>query len=375
MVLIDKIKAYKVIDNRINYTIEVLVNNKYRGACPSGASTGKAEAKTKDVDESIYLINQIAEKYKGEDINFDIVDRELKFLKDRIGANGTTALSYAFFNTCLEWDNTKEYKFPLPLANTIGGGKHNGFTSIQEFLILPKKATTFLEAIDKVKVMYNTLKTKMRKRFYGYNDEGAMIIKEKDEKILEVMSNTLTGEYYYGVDMAASSFYNPKTKKYEFSGKKYTREEFIDIVIELARKYKIYYLEDPLEENDFKGFSEVRRKLRKSIVVGDDLTTTNSNRLKKAIKEKAIKGIIIKPNQIGTIHEAIEAKELAENSNIIPVLSHRSGEVDDYTLSNLAVYYDFKIIKAGIAQSRIPKLNGLIRLWNSLEKKKMHYLK
>ena len=173
------------------------------------------------------------------------------------------------------------------------------------------------------------------------------------------------------MDFASNSYYKKKTNTYIFEGKRYKREKYIEYIEELIEEYEIIYAEDPLQEKDFDGFRILNTSLKNTIITGDDLTTTNPFLLKEAIKNKSIKGIIIKPNQIGTLIESLEVKEIAEKNKIIPVLSHRSGEGDDNTLSKIAIEYSFPLAKIGVAGIRIVKINELVRLWNSVKKKKM----
>lgn len=372
METIERLDAYIVYNNRLQKTVEVEINGKYRGAAPSGASKGSAEVKYLSPKAVVKRLKEVFPKYIGEKIEFEKLDREIKLLKSKLGGNGSIAFSFALFNASFKLKSDETYEFPYPLGNVIGGGAHHGFTHIQEFLVLPVKAKTFPKAIEIMVAIYKELMEEFTNKFCGFNDEGAMIIKEKEDRILDKIERVaLRYSAKIGVDFAATSYYDKKSDSYIINGKKIKSEIYKQYVLDLIKSYHLIYVEDPVHEKDFEGFAEISKKSKKTYVTGDDLTTTNLELLKKAIKYKAITGIIIKPNQIGTITEALEAKALAEKHNILPVLSHRSGEADDYTISRLALAYKFKVIKAGISQSRIPKLNELMRLWYKSEKKKM----
>jgi len=372
---IESISARVVYNNRLEEAVEVEINEKYKGISPSGASKGSHEVKYIPARLAVKRINKISEKYIGEKLIFEKIDREIKFLKEKIGGNGSIAFSYALFNANFEVKDDEKYYFPLPLSNVIGGGMHNGNMNIQEILVSPSKAKTFKEAFEINRKIYEELKKilKKKKSFLGYNDESAIISKLNDIESLNLVSRIVDKyDAYIGVDFASNSYYNTKTKKYEFLGKKLSTERYYDEIMNLIKEYNLKYAEDPFYEDDFERFSQLREDLKRSCyVVGDDLTTTNPKRLSLAIKERAISGIIVKPNQIGTISESIEVKEMAEKNDILPVISHRSGESDDNTISRVSIKYRFKLAKIGIAGIRIVKINELIRLWDKVYKKKV----
>ncbi len=373
--IIQNIKARVVYNNRLEESVEVEINEKFRGISPSGASKGSHEVKCLPAKLSVRRINTISKKYIGEKLNFEKIDRELKFLKEKIGGNGSIAFSYALFNANFAIDPNKKYSFPLPLSNVMGGGVHNGNMSIQEVLVSPSKAKTFKEGFEINRKIFIELMSflKKKKLFLGYNDESAIISKLNDISSLNLVSK-IADKYdaHIGLDFASNSYYNPKKRKYLFLGKALNRERYYDEILKLIEDYDIKYVEDPFYENDFDMFHEIREDLkRRCYVVGDDLTTTNPERLSTAIKEKSITGIIIKPNQIGTVSESIDVKEMAEKNNILPVISHRSGESDDSTISRVSIYYGFKLAKIGIAGMRVVKINEFIRLWEKIYKKKV----
>ncbi|MEM2519130.1 MAG: enolase, partial [Nitrososphaerota archaeon] len=193
-------------------------------------------------------------------------------------------------------------------------------------------------------------------------EKGLEILREAVDKV----SDELGFKIGLGVDVAASSLWDPREKMYVYSteGRKLTREQQIERVLEYVDRFNLCYVEDPLEEDDFDGFSEIVESLKeKAIVCGDDLIATNPAILREAIKKKSITGLIIKPNQVGFLTRAIEAAEISRRENIVPVVSHRSGEPPEGYLTHLAVAWGGKILKAGIVGGeRVAKINELLRI-------------
>ena len=247
------------------------------------------------------------------------------------------------------------------------------FTSVQEFLVFPKRAKTMEEAVETNVAIWKEIKSIAAARgYYGKNDEGAIVLRESEEKCLELLSGI--AERYdasIGVDVAATQFYERDT--YSFSGRRYKREEFVDKIIELIATYGIKYVEDPFHERDFESFAELTRKFGKRVIVcGDDLYSTNYLRLKRGAERKASSGIIIKPNQAGTVSLALKAVELARKNNIVPVASHRSGESEDWFIAEFALRACCPLLKCSVSGSeRFAKWNYLMEKWERVEKARM----
>ena len=378
---IASLKAFKILDSRANYTISVEING-IEGIAPAGASTGSHEIPYIDPEKAINYINKtLSTKLKGDIIEQKNLDIYLRNLADKIGGNGSIATSFSIYNNLwnlnIFLNNNQKNIFPFPLANVIGGGKHSGLMDIQEILVLPKKAKTFPEAVNTARNIYHEIGEylKEKKMNYGMNDEGAHITPLPQEKALELAEETAKKHNAkIGIDMAASELWNQNLNKYIYpnSNKKLDPGEQIDYILDLIENYHLIYVEDPLHEEDFIGFSEILKKSNKTMITGDDLTTTNTSRIHKAIKNKSINSIIIKPNQIGTVTDTKEAVELSKKHNIIPVISHRSGETHDTTISRLSLDLETPIIKAGIADIRTVKLNWLTKQWNKTENPKMN---
>ncbi|MFQ5815375.1 MAG: enolase C-terminal domain-like protein, partial [Candidatus Hydrothermarchaeaceae archaeon] len=270
-------------------------------------------------------------------------------------------------------------EMPYPLGNVIGGGRHavKG-PDIQEFLVLPIGAKSIMDALRANALVHRRAGDKLSEMGitnFGKGDEGAWAPEIADSKVLEVLSEAsaeaqdeLGVEMRLGMDVAASELWDDKKKKYTYSreGTDRTREEQIGHMVDLIEENSLYYVEDPLKENDFDGFSELTKEV-KCLICGDDLYATNVERINKGVKKKSSNSVLIKPNQCGTMTDTFKAVKLAKNSHMVPVMSHRSGETPDNTISHLAVAFGCPIIKTGIVGGeRIAKLNELVRISEQL---------
>ena len=372
------VEAYIIKNSRGEDTVEVRVNKRYVAAAPSGASTGKFEVKAfpkKGIKFAVGCVNNFKD-LKG--MKFDEFS-DLAFFDDFIqtwGGNTVVAVQLAVLKAMSEnkvWKflNPKAKKMPTPLGNCIGGGMHTKKQGedVQEFLLIPS-GKTFEEKMVLNDYVYRkigkALGTKER------TDEGAFMPKMSDSETYEFLyeflnnyENTLHSRVRFGVDLAASSlwsgrFYTYKNFSKERKMKKFLREDHIDYINDLIRKYKLGYVEDAMHENDFVGFSMLNKK---TLVCGDDLVVTNTERLKEAIKHDAVNCIIVKPNQIGSLIKTKEVVDLARKNDINMVMSHRSGETMDASISHLAVGWKIPYIKTGIyGAERRAKLKELLKI-------------
>ncbi len=361
---IDCINLRKVFNSRGEETTEATLFSGDKigiGIAPSGASVGSKEAKLINLDEGIKNFNKIKNKFIGE-FSREEFDLLLMNNLEKIGSNLTTSLSFAFFN--LERDSFVSKvsgEFPIPLGNVIGGGVHHGKTDIQEILLLPVKAKNIFDAVKTNFRIWNEIRERYKNKYLGLNDEGALAMNFKNEEALEKVSE-IAKEYKVkiGIDLAASELF--RRGKYVYKDKKVGKEEQIDLISKWIKDYKLYFVEDPFEENDFFGFRELTKKFRnKCLICGDDIFATQVKRLNGELANS----VIIKPNQVGTITGALNCIKKAKELKMVPVLSHRSGETCDSTISSLSLLT--KIAKFGISQIRIAKLNELIRLWDLLK--------
>jgi len=343
-------------------TIEAIINNKFMASAPSGTSRGAYEAKTQPIETAISHFNRTKEEFIGT-FTQKSFDSKLKEHVDYLGANTTTSLSLAFFSPT-ELKNT----FPNLLGNVLGGGMHTKIATrmnIQEILTIPN-APSIPKAIDTNIKIWKEVGKKLPHA--KQNIESAWSGDVTNEEALELVSG-IAQKYnaFVGIDVEASGFY--KDGKYIYWNRELSRQRQIKYMAGLAKEFNLVYIEDGIEQNDFEGFALLRKKLKKTLVCGDDLTVTNPERLKTAIADKSINAIIIKPNQIGTITDAIETMEIAKKHKIVPVVSHRSGETKDVTICKLAQLAP--LAKLGVAGNRKPKLDELRRMWFDVKNPKM----
>jgi enolase len=398
--VIEDIIVRKVFNSRGEETIEVDVvttSSFGRVSAPAGKSRGKAEVvyyPQGGVDQAVKKVEEIvAPEIVGLNADFqEEIDKtlhEIDGTKDFRVIGGNTAFAISLANAeaaansygLLLFQYLGGYiahELPYPLGNVISGGKHaQGKTpDIQEFLVIPQGAESFLEAVianAKIhKRVGNTLKKKDKLFSGGRSDEGAWIANIGNLDALEVLtdaceeiSNELGFKCSLGVDIAAASLWDAKKKKYIYPREEEERnsEEQLEYIRGLIEKYHIAYVEDPFHEEDYENFAELTKKVKNCLICGDDIFTTNKERLSRGIKLKAANAIIIKVNQIGTLTDAWEAIEMAKRAGYVPVMSHRSGDTCDWHIAHLAVAFRCPIVKMGIVEgARIAKINELIRI-------------
>jgi enolase len=412
--VIEDIIARKVFNIRGQETIEVDITTNSgfgRASAPAGESRGKAEVvyyPQGGVDQAIKkveeLINpEIVGLNADSQEEIDRMLHELDGSKDFRIIGGNTAFTVSLANAEAAansyglllfqfFGGQIAHELPYPLGNVISGGKHAHGKSpdIQEFLSIPYRAESFLEAASANTQVHQQVGAVLRKkdRLFGggKSDEGAWVTNITSPDALEILvdacievGNEQGFECGCGLDVAASSMWSERGKVYvyEKEGKKLDSGEQIDFVMELINKYHLVYVEDPLHEKDFEGFAELTKKVKNCLVCGDDLFTTNIERLTHGIKTRAANSVIIKVNQVGTLTDALETIEMAKRNGYVPVMSHRSGDTVDWHIAHLAVAFKCPIIKTGIVEgARIAKINELIRIEQFLgEKAKMAELK
>lgn len=398
--IIDDILARRIFDSRGNPTIEVDVylddGSFGRAAAPAGASTGTYEAVVIPADDAISKVEmEIRDQLLGENATdqeeIDALLHEIDGTDNfsNIGGNTSVAISMA-----TAWAAADSFKMPLyrylsgpystmpfPLGNVIGGGAHaKGATDIQEFLVTPVGALTIDDA-----VLANTMVHKRVKKILtdngivcGKGDEGGWAPQIKDALAFEIVNQAVTEvsdeqefEIRFGLDVAASELWDGS--KYVYKDAQRTTEEQIDYIAGLVDKYNLYFVEDPLHENDFEGFAKLTDMVGdRCIICGDDLFVTNASRIEKGIEEVAANAVLIKPNQIGTVTDTFDAIRLAKNYGYSCVMSHRSGETTDFTIAHLAVAFGCEFLKTGVVGGeRIAKLNELIRIGEEIGSDRM----
>jgi len=379
--LIKRVHARKIKDSRGAPTIEVSIN-RAKASSPSGKSKGVHETPSwyKSIDWNIKFLNNFKpdvsiNSFKDLEKLENAIKKEtgLKDVK-QFGANALFALECAALKALAKskkkalWQviNGKARKFPIPLGNAVGGGLHSknkNKPALQEFLIIPKEKS-ISENVKTMNSVYQSLGKYLSSR--RKNDEGAWETSNTTEAIFEFMQD-FKDKVRIGTDIAASSFF--KKGKYKYDKKSLDRNTQIDYVESLIKHYGIYYVEDPLDEEDFSGFKELlNRNPRTSVLVcGDDLTASQISRLKKAIRKKAINATIVKPNQNGSLLELKKIFDICKKNKIKTILSHRSGETMDDALADLAFGFQADFIKAGISTKwREVKLRRLMQIEKSL---------
>ena len=380
MVVIKKVSAKSILDSRKEKTIFVSIKTnigEFSASAPNGKSKGKNEAKPYKVslEEDIKTLKKFNNYFSQEILEkFDDLRRVEDILEGHVGANSFVAFEYAVLKAIAReqkkdiWQliNPKANKFPRLVGNCIGGGEHSQIKQkpdFQEFLLIPKTRSVkkALEINKKAKQELEYAIEKRDKDFKGQkNDEDAWEVSFTDKEVLDLVNQT---SLPFGIDAASSTFY--KRKKYNYKNPRIIRtsEEQFEYLSNLVKNYNLVYLEDGFYEEDFESPARFLSKFPNLLVVGDDLTTTNYKRLKKAIEMKSINAIIIKPNQIGSLMEVKRVCELAKSENIALVFSHRSGETEDSTLADLAFGFGADFFKCGITgKEREAKLNRLIEI-------------
>ncbi|PAP77284.1 phosphopyruvate hydratase [Rubrivirga marina] len=409
MSVIASVHARQILDSRGNPTVEVDVITDDgavgRAAVPSGASTGEYEAvELRDGDDDVYLgkgvltaVNNVNETLAAEVIGLDVLDQpalDAALLeidgtdnKSKLGANALLGVSLAAARAGAIVAGLPLYAYlgganarrlPVPMMNIINGGKHaDNSVDLQEFMVMPVGAETFSEGLRMGVEVFHHLKAVLKKKGYStaVGDEGGFAPnlgsnEEAIEVILEAVEQAgyEAGEdLYIALDPAASEMY--EDGKYVFyksdPDRKLSSEEMVEFWAGWVEEYPIISIEDAMDENDWDGWSALTEAVGEQIqLVGDDLFVTNTTRLQRGIDEDTANAILIKPNQIGTLTETMEAVELAHRYAYASVMSHRSGETEDTTIADLAVACGCGQIKTGSASrsDRLAKYNQLLRI-------------
>ena len=411
---IRNIHARQILDSRGNPTVEAEVFTENgavgRAAVPSGASTGKHEAvELRDGDKGTYLgkgvlkavqhiKTVINEELNGIDVNEQaLIDNNMIALdgtpnKANLGANAMLAVSLACSKAAAQDNGKSLYNYiggvnaielPIPMMNILNGGSHaDNSIDFQEFMVMPVGASSFTEALKMGTEVFHHLKFELKSQGYSTNvgDEGGFAPNlASNEAAIEVVLKAIESagyrpgeDMYIAMDAAASEFYNADENVYHLhqsTGDKLTTSEMVDYWSNWIKKYPILSIEDGLDEDDWNGWQDLTSKIGDNVqLVGDDLFVTNVDRLGRGIKNNIANSILIKVNQIGTLTETINAVKMAQNNSFTSVMSHRSGETEDTTISDLSVALNCGQIKTGSASrsDRVAKYNQLLRIEEAL---------
>ncbi|HBR15000.1 MAG TPA: phosphopyruvate hydratase [Candidatus Omnitrophica bacterium] len=411
---IKQIKGRQIIDSRGNPTVEVDVILESgvwgRAAVPSGASTGEHEAielrdgdKTrflgKGVSKAVTHVNTIIKKaLTGKDANFKAADKIMIDLdgtenKSKLGANAILGVSLAIAKAAAQEEGKPLYRYlggtkakilPVPLMNILNGGVHaDNNLDIQEFMIMPIGAPTFSEAMRMATEIFHHLKKILHDKQLATSvgDEGGFApnLRSNEEALTLIMEAVAKAGYkpgkdiFIALDAASSSFY--ENGKYNYNGQWISAQELINAYVHMVKNFPIVSIEDGLYENDWDGWKALTNKLGAKVqLVGDDLFVTNVKRLKIGIEKKVANSILVKVNQIGSLSETLETINLAKKNKYTSIISHRSGETEDTTISHLAVATGVGQIKTGSLSrtDRLAKYNELLRIEEELGKKAVY---
>jgi enolase len=408
MAIIEALGAREILDSRGNPTVEVEIQledgTQARAAVPSGASTGAFEAAElrdggkrylgKGVEKAIAFVN---DEIAPEIIGFDSQDQRLIDAamieldgtknKSRLGANAILGASLAVAKASAESSDLSLFRYlggpnahvlPVPMMNILHGGAHDDTNvDIQEFMIAPIGAPTFRESVRWGAEIYHALKAVLKKRGLATSvgDEGGFAPNlDSNRAALDLILEAIEAagfkpgsEIALAMDVAATEFH--ENGKYKFEGALKTSDEMIAYYTSLVDAYPIVSIEDPLNEEDWAGWTEMTKVLGSRIqIVGDDLFVTNPERLAKGIAGNTANALLVKVNQIGTLTETIDAVEMAHRANYRSMMSHRSGETEDTTIADLAVALNCGQIKTGAPArtERVAKYNQLLRIEEEL---------
>ena len=408
MAIIEALGAREILDSRGNPTVEVEIQledgTQARAAVPSGASTGAFEAAElrdggkrylgKGVEKAIAFVN---DEIGPEIIGFDAQDQRLiddamitldgTKNKSRMGANAILGASLAVAKASAESADLSLFRYlggpnahvlPVPMMNILNGGAHaDTNVDIQEFMIAPIGAPTFRESLRWGAEIYHALKSVLKKRGLATSvgDEGGFAPNlESNRAALDLILEAIEiagfkpgKEIALAMDVAATEFHD--NGKYTFEGASKTSAEMIAYYTSLVDAYPIVSIEDPLNEEDWAGWTDMTKSLGSRIqIVGDDLFVTNPERLARGITGGTANALLVKVNQIGTLTETIDAVEMAHRANYRSMMSHRSGETEDTTIADLAVALNCGQIKTGAPArtERVAKYNQLLRIEEEL---------
>ncbi|HIQ23943.1 MAG TPA: phosphopyruvate hydratase [Pyrodictium delaneyi] len=410
--VIEDVRARMILDSRGNPTVEAEVVTRGgfgRAAAPAGASKGLHEAielrdggkefNGKGVSRAVYNVNNIiAPRLRGLDsrkqrlIDFIMCQLDGTPNKSRLGANAIVAVSLAVAKAAADTAGVPLYEYlggaggtfilPAPLLNIINGGAHAGNElTFQEFMIVPVGADTFAEAIRIATEVYHKLRQVLKDRYgaiaVNVGDEGGYAPPMKSNReALDALRESVSRAGYtpgkevlFALDAAASHFYDTEKNVYIVDNRHLSRDELLEYYISLINEYPIASIEDPFYEEDFETHAELTRRIgNKVLIVGDDLYVTSLERLKKGIEHGASNAALLKVNQIGTLTEAMDYARAAMYNGMRVIVSHRSGETEDTTISHIAVGLRAGFIKTGAPArgERTAKYNELLRIEEEL---------
>ncbi|MDR1448470.1 MAG: phosphopyruvate hydratase [Candidatus Ancillula sp.] len=411
MAIIEALGSREILDSRGNPTVEVEIlledGTTARAQVPSGASTGAFEAvELRDGDKGRYLgkgvqqavehvLDEISEVVGGLDatdqaaVDRAMIEADGTPNKAKFGANAILGVSIAVAKAAAKYADLELFKYlggpyahilPVPNMNILNGGSHaDSNVDIQEFMISPFGFDTYKEALRAGTEIYHTLKGVLKEKGLstGLGDEGGFApnLDSNREALDLILSSIEKAGYRPGeqiglaLDVASTEFFNAETKRYKFEGQERDADYLIDYYEKLVNDYPLLSIEDPLSEDEWSDWARLTARIGdRTQIVGDDLFVTNPERLARGISENAANALLVKLNQIGTVTETFAAIEMAHRNGYCAMVSHRSGETEDTTISDLVVAVNAGQLKTGAPArgERINKYNQLLRIEDSL---------
>jgi enolase len=407
--IIRNVDALQVLDSRGDPTVEVVIETVGggigRAIAPAGASKGRYEAvELRDGDLSRFkgrsvlkavsnVINYIGPAIHGMDVRRQreidkiMIQLDSTLNKSRLGVNAILATSLAVAKAAADTAKMPLFQYlgginartlPIPMLNIINGGAHAGNElAVQEFMIVPIGFDTFSDAIRVAVEIYKELKSVLKSRYgasaVNVGDEGGYAppmkyVREAIETLRIAIKSSgydLEKQVRISLDAAATQFYDEDKKAYKIDGNMLTEDKLIEYWRDLAAEYNLLSIEDPFYEESFEAYAQLKKELKGSvIVIGDDLIVTNVTRLLTALKQGSVSGVIVKPNQVGTLSETLDFIGVAKANGIYTIISHRSGESEDNTIAHIAVAVNGPFIKTGAPArgERTAKYNELLRI-------------
>ncbi len=394
--MIKDLKAREILDSRGNPTVEVSLSTdkgEFVSSVPSGASTGMHEAKELRDNDDRYMgkgvlraVQNINEKIKplivGKEVDPSIIDKimiEADGTKDKsgLGANSILGVSMSVFRAAANEKNMPLFDFlssfsrlekniPVPCFNIVNGGAHSGGgVSFQEFMIVPSEESfkeNLRSAVEFTHELEESIAESYGRESTNIGDEGGFVPKAESEKEILKLLEKEGKKKSIIIDVAATEFFDEG--KYSLGKERKDRKEMIAFYKEIVSDFSIIGIEDPLEENDFSGWKELREEIGELMIIGDDLLATNVERMELARKFDSCNAMILKINQIGSVSEAIEAAKKAKEFGWSIIVSHRSGETNDDFIADFAVGVGANYIKSGAPKrgERIAKYNRLLKI-------------
>ncbi|MEK6881980.1 MAG: enolase C-terminal domain-like protein [Nanoarchaeota archaeon] len=381
--IVKEVSAGKIKDTRGEDTISITIKTDagtFSSSAPNGKSKGKFESKPykKSLSGDVQTIKKIFDYFEEIEIEefSDLAEIE-EICEKQIGANTLYALESCVLKALAKEQgkevfqliNEKAKTIPTFIQNVVGGGKHSKGKKpdFQEFLLISDNVENNLKAYDELKILLK----KKDEHFEGKkNDENAWQTSLNEKQVLDILTS-LRDKYKFqiGVDIAASTFYS--RKRYYYNNPKLIRsaEEQMEYIKSLINNFSLFYIEDPFQEEDFDSFSELIKSFPGTLIVGDDLTVTNPEKVERAIELQSISAMIIKPNQIGSLLKVKEVVDLCKEHRIKTIFSHRSGETSENILADLAIGFEADYIKCGIqGQGRNQKIDRILQIGEMLER-------